>query len=265
MNTDLTRNTPHAYAERNFISDFNITVCIDARDAQVPHTYVSPNSLTSRIYNCLTTANLGKKVFECAIIDNLLFSDHVPFKVRFGINVDHIFESNYCRKLAWHKASTEHINQYSSDSEHKLSMLQYDAEALLCKNLICKKHDNELSRIYKDILNMCIESSECVPTTYPKNNLNSGGGRRKLPGWSKEVEHLKQEAIFWHRQWRAVGKPHQGDITEMRRITRARYHRAVRHIMREDDRNRTTKILLLRWLKPLAKTETGTCGLGWAG
>ena len=33
MNTDLTRNTPHAYAVRNFISDFNLTVCIDAPDA----------------------------------------------------------------------------------------------------------------------------------------------------------------------------------------------------------------------------------------
>ena len=104
---------------------------------------------------------------------------------------------------------------------------------------MCTKHDNELSRVYNDILNMCIGSSECIPTTCSKNNLNSGGGRRKLPGWSKEVEHLKQEAIFWHRQWRAVGKPHQGDITVMRRITRARYHRAVRHIMREDDRIRT--------------------------
>ena len=89
---------------------------------------------------------------------------------------------------------------------------------------------------------MCIESSECIPTTCPKNNLNSGGGRRNLPGWSKEVEHLKQEAIFWHRQWRAVGKPHQGDITEMRRITRARYRKAVRHIMREDGSIRTTKM-----------------------
>ena len=96
-----------------------------------------------------------------------------------------------------------------------------------------KKHDNELSRVYNDILNVCIELSECIPTTCPKNNLNSGGGRRKLPGWSKEVEHLKQEAIFWHRQ---------GDITEMRRITRARYHKAVRHIMREDDIIRTTKM-----------------------
>ena len=98
-----------------FLYDFNLTVCLDAPDAQVPCTYVSPNGLTSRIDNFLTTANLGQKILECAIINNLLFSDHVPLKVRLDINVDHMFERNYCRKLAWHKASTELINQYSSD------------------------------------------------------------------------------------------------------------------------------------------------------
>ena len=69
MNADLNKNT-------HFISDFNLTVCIDAPDAQVPYIYVSPNSLTFRIDNFLTTASLGQKVLECAIIDNLLFSDH---------------------------------------------------------------------------------------------------------------------------------------------------------------------------------------------
>ena len=93
MNTDLTRN--HAYALIHFISDFNLTPCVDAPDAQVPYTYVSPNGLTSRIDNFFTTANLGQKVLEYAIIDNLLFSDHVPLKVRLDINVDHMFEMNY--------------------------------------------------------------------------------------------------------------------------------------------------------------------------
>ena len=172
LNTDLTRNTPHAYALKKFISDFNLTVCIDAPDAQVQYTYVSPNGLTSRIDHFLTTANLGQKVFKCPIIDNFLFSDHVPFKVRLDINVDQMFERNYCRKLAWYKASAELINQYSSDLQYKLSMLQYDKEALLCKNVMYKIHDNELSRVYNDILNMCIKSSECIPTTCPKNNLN---------------------------------------------------------------------------------------------
>ena len=30
MNTNLARSTPHAHDLRNFILDFNITVCIDA-------------------------------------------------------------------------------------------------------------------------------------------------------------------------------------------------------------------------------------------
>ena len=105
-----------------------------------------------------------------------------------------------------------------------------------------KKHVNELSRLYNEILSMCIQASECIPATSPKLNSNSAGGRRKVLGWSKEVEHLKQEAFFCHRQWRSMGKPHQGDITEMRCVTRARYHRAVRHIMREGDRICTTKM-----------------------
>ena len=108
--------------------------------------------------------------------------------------------------------------------------------------LCVKKHVNELSILYNDILSMCIKASECVPATCPKLNSDSAGGRRKVPGWSKEVEHLKHEALFWHRQWRSMGKPHQGDITEMRRITMARYNRVVRHIMREGGRMCTTKM-----------------------
>ena len=64
-----------------------------------------------------------------------------------------------------------------------------------------KKHVNELSRLYNDILSVCIEACECIPATCPKLSSDSAGGRRKVPGWSKEAEHLRQEALFWHRQW----------------------------------------------------------------
>ena len=46
------------------------------------------------------------------------------------------------------------------------------------------------------------------------------------------MENLKQQALFWHRQWRSRGRPHNGDITERRRITRARYHQAIRQIIK---------------------------------
>ena len=40
MNADLARSTLHAHALRNFILDFNLTVCIDAPEAEVAYTYV---------------------------------------------------------------------------------------------------------------------------------------------------------------------------------------------------------------------------------
>ena len=97
MNTDLARSTPHTHALRNFILDFNLTVCVHA---ELAYTYVSPNSFRSRTDHFIVMATLGHRVLECSIIDNLLFSDHVPLKIRLDLNVDHIFERKYCHRLA---------------------------------------------------------------------------------------------------------------------------------------------------------------------
>ncbi len=51
-----------------------------------------------------------------------------------------------------------------------------------------------------------------------------------VPGWNDHVEHLKQNALEWDWYWKQNGCPHHGDISEMRRITRARYHKAIRHV-----------------------------------
>ena len=170
MNTDLTRSTPHAHALMNSILDFNLSVCIDAPKVEVAYTYVSPNGFISRIEHFVVTVKLGHRVLECYIIDNLVFSDHVPLKIRLDLYVDHMLERNYCHMLPWHKASTERIGQYRSDLECKLSRSLYDKGVFQCKNTICIKHVNELSKLYKNILSMCIEASECIPATCPKLN-----------------------------------------------------------------------------------------------
>ena len=77
--------------------------------------YLTSDSLRSRMDHFIVTATLGQKVLECLIIDNLLFSDHVPLKIRLDLNVDHMFERNYCHGLSWHEASTEQIDQYKSE------------------------------------------------------------------------------------------------------------------------------------------------------
>ena len=62
--------------------DFNLIACIDAQKAEVAYTYVSPNGFSSRVEHFIVTVTLGYRVLECSIIDNLLFSDYVPLKIR---------------------------------------------------------------------------------------------------------------------------------------------------------------------------------------
>ena len=72
----------------------------------------------------------------------------------------------------------------------------------------CTVHNDHICKLYSDVLS----ASKCVP------------------GWMEHVAKLIQESLYWHRCWKVHGKPHQGDIAEMRRITRAGYHHAVKTI-----------------------------------
>ena len=81
------------------------------------HQKRSPNGFSSRVEHFVVAVTLGYRVLECYIIDNLLFSDHVPLKIGLYLYVDHMLERNYCHMLPLHKASTERMGQYRSDLE----------------------------------------------------------------------------------------------------------------------------------------------------
>ena len=40
---------------------------------------------------------------------------------------------------------------------------------------------------------------------------------------------------MWHHHWKASGCPHVGEIADQHRLSRARYHRAVRKVIRDSD------------------------------
>ena len=231
---------------RQFLSDFNYTACIDTPISEVPYTYVSALGSSSRIDHFIVTSALSDNLLECSIIDNLLFSDHVPLKIRLDLTVENVSikERTYCSRVAWNKASSESIDRYRDDVELKLSRIVYDKDTLQCKDTscTCKGHVDKLGVFYRQILNTCTEASQFMSTTAPVSESRPPKGGRVIPGWSQEVENLKQQALFWHRQWRSRGRPHNGDITERRRITRARYHQAIRQIIKRDDLIRTTRM-----------------------
>ena len=46
------------------------------------------------------------------------------------------------------------------------------------------------------------------------------------------MKYLRDEALSWHQFWKINGLPRAGHIAEIHRISRARYHRSIRHIQR---------------------------------
>ena len=166
---------------------------------------------SSRIDHYIVTSTLSDNLLECSIIDNLLFSDHVPLKIRLDLTVENVSikEVTYCSRVAWNKASSESIDRYRDDVELKLSRIAYDKDTRQCKDTscTCKGHVDKLGVFYRQILNTCTEASQFISTTAPVSESRPPKGGRVIPGWSQEVTNLKQHALFWHRQWISRGRP----------------------------------------------------------
>ncbi len=92
--------------------------------------------------------------------------------------------------------------------------------------MTCVLHGDMLQNVYEDVLATCIYSvDECIPKVTTGKNKE-----QRIPDWNDYVVDYHQEALYWHYWWKVEGRPHQGHTLEMRRVTRARYHRVLKMV-----------------------------------
>ena len=93
-----------------------------------------------------------------------------------------------------------------------------------------------------DTLSAVIQSSHA---TIPMVGGRPGSVRPDsgtMPGWREEVEPARKDSVFWHAVWRSAGRPPQGELYNVMRSTRARYHTAIRKIRRVADQIKSQKL-----------------------
>ena len=56
------------------------------------------------------------------------------------------------------------------------------------------------------------------------------------------MEEHAENAKLWHDVWIQSGKPRQGDIANMKRKTRLKYHYSIRYVMKENIRIRNNRM-----------------------
>ena len=102
---------------------------------------------------------------------------------------------------------------------------------------MCQNHSDYIEYLYNCIIDICIKSSDrWLPAV--------GGCNKKkvIPGWNESVQPYFEKSLFWHDIWVQNGKPRDGDIASIMRRTRARYHYAIRDVIKSNIRIRNDKM-----------------------
>ena len=238
FNTDTSRNSSHVNEFQRFVNENSYNVCIDNVESNVPYTFIG-NDCSSRIDHFLVSDAL-KDVSVCSIIDNHLYSDHVPLVLTIDYDVSHYpsVPRKFRQKIAWHKVTDEDIKLYKSKLDYYLGCIVYDTAALSCLNVMCNNHNVQIEKLYADIIDSCCKASDHFPVTCATSNNKA----KCIPGWNMYVSEFRKEALSWHHIWKAQGRPHTGEVANMHRVSRAKYHRAVRYVKRNSDKLRMERM-----------------------
>ena len=245
LNTDLSRiNSYHTKKLKSFVDheylrfalnhpnckgiDFSYESKIDGSRSLVDHFIVSEN-----LYNHISDySGLSEG-------DNL--SDHSVVYIKLSIDVTYfsVTAASSKDKLQWEDASDIALDNY----KHKLDCILFNVfvpnEALDCNDYFCSnsKHLSDIKLFHNSIINACLESSfGTIPS-------RTGSKKNKvIPGWNKHVEEHRQRSLFWHYLWKENKCPREGIIANIRRTTRANYHRVVKSVKKNKEKHTSSNL-----------------------
>ena len=108
-----------------------------------------------------------------------------------------------------------------------------------CKDFMCNIHHSHIDKLYRHIVNSCIESGIlAIPQSKPAHFAHG----KHIPGWNEYVEPKRQRSLMWHDIWKGQGSPRGAIIAQIMRKTRAEYHQSVKNVKREELKIRNRKL-----------------------
>ena len=109
-----------------------------------------------------------------------------------------------------------------------------------CNDFNCINHSDDICKVYQFIIDCCLKASvRCLPTTgTSKYNDKS----KVIPGWNDYVQDEYNSSLMWHTIWTQCDRPKNGIVADIMRRTRAKYHYAVRHIIKNNNNIRSQKM-----------------------
>jgi hypothetical protein len=233
FNTDFSRvKSKNTISLCDFIDQQNMSACVKHVSSEVNYTYENCiNMCRSTIDHFLVTENLTKCIVNYETInhgDNL--SDHLPVTCHLDLSASYHdvedVKSNF--KCNWENITPKEINDYKDALDELLSVIELPLPALMCKNVFCDLHSNDIEKLYNVVCDACVTAGNIAIS---KHNVN----KAPCAGWNDLVKEHRERAILWHNIWKSCGSPNRGTVADIRKSSRARYHLAVREAKRDSN------------------------------
>ena len=246
FNTDFSRHTHQTNSLNSFIVDNDMFCCSFSNISDVQYTYRSKiNNTRTLIDHFLVSENLNNLISEYSTIDNVENkSDHVALKCSLNISISYNCSTeneSYKNSPAWTSANEFDINLYMELLDSYLMEIPLPLELINCKSNMCKSHQKEIGLFHDNIVSALVVACEnSIPTA------NSKVKPKTVSGWNDHVEHYFRTALFWHKLWVDNGRPEEEDniIANIRRTTRALYHKARKNVIKHQGLVQSDKLAL---------------------
>ena len=236
LNVDFTRRSAHSQSLSEYLCNSSLIHCSQIANYCVDYTYNFDNTRFSILDHFILSPTLASSpdmyIKVEHDIDNT--SDHDPIFIKIPLLVERLCTTP-CRpdrKFAWYKCNDNNLQEYRSRMSSFVSSIDLPINALVCTDVMCNdsNHSSALQEYFDTIYACCLNAAQgCIPMTGKPNDA-----ARRIPGWSNSVQPLKDKALMWHRIWTEIGRPHEGIVAQIRRSTRANYHRAIRSVIKEE-------------------------------
>ena len=122
--------------------------------------------------------------------------------------------------IHWDKLRPCDINHYRDCTEIELENIKVP-QGITCSdpNCINHSHRDEIDELYASIVNTLKKCSHALVST-GKHVVNK---EDIVPGWNEQVKELHCAARHAYLTWRELGKPRQGDVFTMMKLSRSKF------------------------------------------
>ena len=242
---DTSRNTRFVRILKNYFMKNDLVSVWEKFPADFTYQHTDLTSFSTIDHFYVTRKFLDNCLDAAPIHDGSNRSNHSPIMLK--IRVPEVIEMKQpenaqISKPNWWKATDEDIEHYSQELHSKLCELPLP-ESIHCSDVLCTdlRHSHERDSHVIDILVKIIETSyQCLPLT----RTGKPNKTQSLPGFNENVRPFKEESLFWHAVWYSDGRKRSGGLFNIMKITRNRYHHAVRLAKREARRMEAETLIM---------------------